>query len=149
MPTIAIPVAVRAQDHEVLLAGQLNRARVHAVVDTCRHIGEIAAYAGSSFAQWRGSVEAGTVKLLIPARFLATAPGGGKIIYTQIAAGEDWTTGINGDEADAICIIQRRKTAAGGGLHHAHTGPVIGIPVGKIDALFGIGTSGTRAIQPP
>jgi hypothetical protein len=158
----AVPVAVRGEDGEVLLAGVLDRvgrgAGDHAAVGTVVLAAVIAPDAREAFAQRRLAVGALGIEDVEPARGLVD----GEVGVVEVADFEELRivdrrgiVGIDrgllgavvellrrdGDEAGAVFLLggQRQESTPDGRLGHLHAVAIVGIPVGEALTLVRVG----------
>ena len=125
----AAPVAVGSGDDEVLLAGVLHRVVGHAVVDAVRLAREVAADARQGLGQRRPAVGVVlVVELLVPGLLVHAV----ELVDLQVLVGLDRRSAVDGEEADPIAAVDRRKRDAGRGLHRQHAGAVVREPVAEV-----------------
>ena len=140
---LAVPVAVRGHDREVLLAGVLHRVvrarRRHVGVDAVFLAAVVAADPSQAFAR-RRSARGNLLEELGEPLLLLAAGARVEVADRQEAKRVDAGRGRRGlrlhrDEADALGVVERREGQAGCALDERDPGPVIGVPDGEVVLL--------------
>ena len=133
---LAVPVAVRGHDREVLLARVLDRVvrarRRHVRVDAVFLAAVVAADPGQAFARRRSAGghplgRACANHLSFCRRAAVKSPTGRKRSGLMPARPAS-TFGCIGDEADALGVVERREGQAGRALDQSDPGPVVRVP---------------------
>ncbi len=142
---LLVPVAVRAQERDVGLAGVLDRVFAHPAVDQVGPAREVAADARKGFAQGREVVGRLAVELGVPVGAMRTF----ETIDAEILAAGNGRAGVDRDQADAIATVDLRKGVAHAGFHQLHPRAVVRVPVGEVGHLLRVGAvRGGGAVGP-